>query len=318
MPLSNTILLLVGLVTLIIGGDLLVRGASRIALRFKISPLVVGVTIVAFGTSAPELLISVQAALTGSPDITMGNVIGSNICNLALVLGVTSLIAPIPVNSDSIKIDWPMTMGSSLLLYFVVREGLVDNYEGVVFLVILVLYIIFIIRRSRKNNIAIESLGIEVSEGNSDKSGLIWKELGLIALGGAGLYYGSDWFVNSAKDLAIYLGVSERIVGITVVALGTSLPELVTSIVAAFKKETDLALGNLMGSNIFNILSILGITSIIEEIVVSSVILNSDMIWMLAITLVLFPFMAFNKKIDRYEGLILLAVYVYYTINVIM
>ncbi|GAB3328659.1 calcium/sodium antiporter [Marivirga atlantica] len=318
MPLSNTILLLVGLVTLIIGGDLLVRGASRIALRFKISPLVVGVTIVAFGTSAPELLISVQAALTGSPDITMGNVIGSNICNLALVLGITSLIAPIPVNSDSIKIDWPMTMGSSLLLYFVVREGLVDNYEGVVFLVILVLYVIFIIRRSRKNNIAIESLGIEVSEDSINKSSKIWKELGLIAIGGAGLYYGSDWFVNSAKDLAIYLGVSERIVGITVVALGTSLPELVTSIVAAFKKETDLALGNLMGSNIFNILSILGITSIIEEIVVSSVILNSDMIWMLAITLVLFPFMAFNKKIDRYEGLILLAVYVYYTINVIM
>jgi cation:H+ antiporter len=209
-------------------------------------------------------------------------------------------------------------MGSSLLLYFVVREGLVDNYEGVVFLVILVLYVIFIIRRSRKNNIAIESLGIEVSEDSINKSSKIWKELGLIAIGGAGLYYGSDWFVNSAKDLAIYLGVSERIVGITVVALGTSLPELVTSIVAAFKKETDLALGNLMGSNIFNILSILGITSIIEEIVVSSVILNSDMIWMLAITLVLFPFMAFNKKIDRYEGLILLAVYVYYTINVIM
>ena len=318
MPLSNTILLIIGLVTLIIGGDLLVRGASRIALRFKISPLVVGVTIVAFGTSAPELLISIQAALTGSPDITMGNVIGSNICNLALVLGVTSLIAPIPVNKDSIKIDWPMTMGSSLLLYFVVREGFVDDYEGVIFLVILVLYVVYIIRRSRKNNINIESLGVEVeSAPPASKSGMA-KDLGLIALGGAGLYFGSDWFVNSAKDLAMYLGVSERIVGITVVALGTSLPELVTSIVAAFKKETDLALGNLMGSNIFNILSILGITSLIEEIQVSSVILNSDMIWMLLITLVLFPFMAINKKVDRYEGLILLAVYLYYTLNVIM
>lgn len=318
MPLSNTILLVIGLVTLIIGGDLLVRGASRIALRFKISPLVVGVTIVAFGTSAPELLISIQAALTGSPDITMGNVIGSNICNLALVLGVTALIAPIPVNKDSIKIDWPMTMGSSLLLYFVVREGFVDDYEGVFFLVILVLYVVFIVRRSRKNNISIENLGIEVETVTDTSRNGAYKELGLIAIGGVGLYFGSDWFVNSAKDMAVYLGVSERIVGVTVVALGTSLPELVTSIVAAFKKETDLALGNLMGSNIFNILSILGITSLIEEIHVSSIILNSDMIWMLAITLVIFPFMAFNKKIDRYEGLILLAVYIYYTINVIM
>ncbi|MFQ3214020.1 MAG: cation:H+ antiporter [Marivirga sp.] len=318
MPLSNTALLIVGLITLIIGGDLLVRGASRIALRFKISPLVVGLTIVAFGTSAPELLISIQAALTGSPDITMGNVIGSNICNLALVLGITALIAPIHVNSDSIKIDWPMTMGSSLLLYFVVREGFVNSYEGIFFLIILVLYLVFIIRRSRKNNTSIESLGIEVDDvPEASKTG-IYKEVGLIAIGGIGLYFGSDWFVNSAKDMAIYLGVSERIVGITVVALGTSLPELVTSIVAAFKKETDLALGNLMGSNIFNILSILGITSLIEEIHVSPIILNSDMIWMLAITLVLFPFMAINKKIDRYEGLILLGVYIFYTISVIM
>jgi cation:H+ antiporter len=318
MPLSNTVLLIVGLITLIIGGDLLVRGASRIALRFKISPLVVGVTIVAFGTSAPELLISIQAALTGSPDITMGNVIGSNICNLALVLGITALIAPIHVNSDSIKIDWPMTMGSSLLLYFVVREGFVNNYEGIFFLVILVLYIVFIVRRSRKNNMSIESLGIEVDDTPEASKTGIYKEVGLIAIGGIGLYFGSDWFVNSAKDMAIYLGVSERIVGITIVALGTSLPELVTSIVAAFKKETDLALGNLMGSNIFNILSILGITSLIEEIHVSPIILNSDMIWMLAITLLLFPFMAINKKIDRYEGLILLGVYIFYTINVIM
>ncbi len=318
MTLTNSILLIVGLGTLIIGGDLLVRGASRIALRFKISPLVVGVTIVAFGTSAPELLISVQAALTGSPDITMGNVIGSNICNLALVLGVTALIAPIHVNADSIKIDWPMTMGSSLLLYFVVREGFVDNYEGFFFLIILILYVVFIIRRSRKNNISIESLGFEVAKPENLQKGKIWKEAGLIVLGGAGLYFGSDWFVNSAKDLAMYMGVSERIVGITVVALGTSLPELVTSVVAATKKETDLALGNLMGSNIFNILSILGITSIIEEIEVSPVIINSDMIWMLGITLLLFPFMAFNRKIDRFEGLALLGIYLFYTISVIM
>lgn len=317
MPLSNTILLVVGLAVLILGGELLVRGASRIALRLKISPLVVGVTIVAFGTSSPELLISIQAALAGSPDITMGNVVGSNICNLALVLGITALIAPIPVNSDSIKIDWPMTMGCSLLLYFLVREGYVNDYEGVGFIVLLILYLFFIIRRSRKNHVGPEALGIDVEIPKSTSKKNLIKDISLIFIGGAGLYFGSDWFVNSAKDLAIYLGISERIVGITVVALGTSLPELVTSVVAAFKKETDLALGNLMGSNIFNILSILGITSIIADIEVDSIILNNDMIWMLAITLLLLPFMAINRIVDRYEGLILVGIYLYYTISVI-
>jgi cation:H+ antiporter len=281
------------------------------------SPLVVGVTIVAFGTSAPELLISIQAALAGSPDITMGNVVGSNICNLALVLGITALIAPIPVNADSIKIDWPMTMGSTLLLYFLVLEGYVNNYEGVGFMFLLILYLFFIIRRSRKNHISPEDLGIEVEVPTSASKKNMFKDFSLIAIGGVGLYFGSDWFVNSAKDLAIYMGISERIVGITVVALGTSLPELVTSIVAAFKKETDMALGNLMGSNIFNILSILGITSLISEIEVSQVIIDSDMIWMMAITLLLLPFMAINRVVDRYEGLILLGIYIFYTINVI-
>ncbi len=317
MPLTNTILLVVGLAVLILGGELLVRGASRIALRLKMSPLVVGVTIVAFGTSAPELLISIQAALAGSPDITMGNVIGSNICNLALVLGVTALIAPIPVNADSIKIDWPMTMGCSLLLYFLVQEGFVNDYEGIGFIVLLALYIFFIIRRSRKNHLSPEDLGIEVTAPTPSSKKNMIKDVSLIAIGGAGLYFGSDWFVNSAKDLAIYMGVSERTVGITVVALGTSLHELVTSVVAAFKKETDMALGNLMGSNIFNILSILGITSLIAEIEVSEVIVNSDMIWMLGITLLILPFMALNKIVDRYEGLILVGIYLYYTISVI-
>ncbi|WKV13586.1 calcium/sodium antiporter [Marivirga harenae] len=317
MPLSNTILLFVGLAVLILGGELLVRGASRIALRLKMSPLVVGVTIVAFGTSSPELLISIQAALAGSPDITMGNVIGSNICNLALVLGVTALIAPIPVNSDSIKIDWPMTMGCTILLYFLVQEGFVNDHEGLGFILLLALYVIFIIRRSRKKHISPEDLGIEVEAPTAGSTKNMLKDVSLILIGGAGLYFGSDWFVNSAKDLAIYMGISERIVGITVVALGTSLPELVTSVVAAFKKETDMALGNLMGSNIFNILSILGITSLIAEIEVSDVIINSDMIWMMGITLLILPFMALNKIVDRYEGLILLGIYVYYTINVI-
>ncbi len=311
----NIFLLIVGLVVLIVGGDFLVKGASSIALRFNLSPLVVGLTIVAFGTSAPELLISVKSALSGSPDLAMGNVIGSNICNLALVLGITAIISPIFVQKNSINIDWPMTMGSSLLLYLLVREGLVDSYEGLLFVGILILYIIFIIRKSRKDAKAARELAEEFDLPESPNSAL--KDMGFLAIGAAGLYFGSEWFVGAAQDLAREMGIQERIIGITVLALGTSLPELVTSSVASFKKETDLALGNLMGSNIFNILSILGITSIITEIKVSDVILNTDMIWMLGITLIILPLMLSRRQLGRVDGIILLMIYIYYTYTVV-
>ncbi len=315
--LFNIVLLVVGLFILILGGDFLVRGASSIALRAHISPLVVGLTVVAFGTSAPELLISVKAALAGSPDMTMGNVVGSNICNLALVLGVTALIGVIKVQPDSIKIDWPVTMGSSLLLYFVVtgEEGIINVYEGIFFVVLLVIYTVLIIRKSRKENKALRDLeeGLDVPGASSN----VWKDIVFIILGLAGLYYGSDWFVGGAQELALYLGVSERVIGITVLALGTSLPELVTAIVASIKKETDLALGNLMGSNIFNILSILGITSIIKDIHVSETIINHDVTIMLGITLLLLPLMLYKRSLGKVSGAILLAVYIVYTYSVI-
>lgn len=315
--LLNILMLIVGLFVLIIGGDFLVKGASSIALRAHISPLVVGLTIVAFGTSAPELLISIKAALAGSPDMTMGNVVGSNICNLALVLGVTALIEAIKVQPDSIKIDWPVTMGSSLLLYFVVKEdaAMIKTYEGIIFIVLLVAYTVFIIRKSRKETKARraleEGLDLEVPSKN------MTKDLLYIALGGAGLYFGADWFVGGAKDLALFLGVSERVIGITVLAIGTSLPELVTSIVASVKKETDLALGNLMGSNIFNILSIIGITSIIKDIHVSEQIIRHDMVTMMGITLLILPMMLYKRTIGRISGVILLLIYVFYTYTVI-
>lgn len=301
---------------LILGGEFLVRGASNIAIRFRISPLVVGLTVVAFGTSAPELLISIQSALKGSPDLAMGNVIGSNICNLALVLGITAMITPIEVKGNSIRIDWPMTMGSSLLLYFLVREGFVNSYEGVMFMIILVAYLIFIIKKSRKESDFIDPEALDIDPEEALKSNG-YKDAFYITLGAAGLYFGSEWFVGGARDLAIEMGVAERVIGITILALGTSLPELVTAIVASYKKQTDLALGNLMGSNIFNILSILGITSIIQEIRVSGVILNVDMIWMLGITLIILPMMLYKRKIGRPEGALLVVIYLYYTYNVI-
>jgi cation:H+ antiporter len=315
--LFNIGLLIIGLFTLIMGGDFLVRGASSIALRLHMTPLVVGLTIVAFGTSAPELLISLSAALDGSPDLAMGNVVGSNICNLALVLGVTILIGPIRVNADSIKIDWPVTMGSSVLLFFVVRDNVLGIYEGIFFVSVLLTYTIFIIRKSRiqmKAEIAMEK-DLDVPDLPSKS---LMKDIGVILIGSVGLYFGAKWFVIGAKELALFLEVSQRVIGITIVALGTSLPELVTAIVASFKKETDLALGNLFGSNIFNVLSILGITSIVKEIHVSSLIHQVDMLWMLGITLLILPLMLFKRKLGRTEGVILLLVYVYYTYSVIM
>ncbi len=315
--LTTIVLLIIGLIVLIVGGDYLVRGSSSIALRLHLSPLVVGLTIVAFGTSAPELLISIQSALKGSPDLVMGNVVGSNICNLALVLGLTAVINPVKVQINSIRFDWPMTMGASILLYLIVREGSIAAFEGILFLIIIISYLIFIIQQSRKETKA------NISAGDKDEipempSKQIWKDLVFIAIGCVGLYFGSEWFVNSAKELALSIGVEERVVGLTVVALGTSLPELVTAAVASYKGQTDLALGNLMGSNIFNILSILGITSIIREIHVHIDILNKDIIWMLMITLMILPFMIMRREIGRVDGFILLLVYVVYIYTVIV
>ncbi|MTI22148.1 calcium/sodium antiporter [Fulvivirga sp. RKSG066] len=314
--LLNILMLIVGLFVLILGGDFLVRGASSVALRAHISPMVVGLTIVAFGTSAPELLISVKAALDGSPDMTMGNVVGSNICNLALVLGVTAIIGSIRVQADTIKLDWPVTMGSALLLYFVVKEDdLISTYEGVIFIGLLIVYTFYIIRKSRKETKAIRALEEDLDL--PDESSKLWMDIVYIVGGCAGLYFGADWFVGGAKDLASFLGVSERVIGITVLALGTSLPELVTAIVASIKKETDLALGNLMGSNIFNVLSILGITSIIQNIHVSEEILEHDMVAMLGVTLIILPMMLYKRLMTRVSGIILLSIYVYYTYTVI-
>ncbi len=314
------VFLILGLVVLIAGGDFLVRGASRVALRLRISPLVVGLTIVAFGTSAPELFISIQSALSGSPDMAMGNVIGSNICNLALVLGVTSIFSPIQVNANSIKIDWPMAMGSSMLLFILVAEGYLKRTEGILFVIILGAYVFFLINRSRRDN---KQKFAELAEDEViEKEATNWThwivDFGWVALGCLGLYFGSEWFVGGAKKLFQEMGVSERIIGILVLAIGTSLPELVTSIVAAIKKNTDLAIGNLMGSNIFNVLSILGITSIIQDIQVSNAIKEYDMLWMLGITLVLLPMMVVNRKVGRIQGGILLSIYIYYTYSILV
>ncbi len=310
-------LLIIGLVILIVGGDYLVKGSSNIAFRLKLSPLVVGLTIVAFGTSAPELLISIQSALIGSPDIAVGNVVGSNICNLALVLGVTAVIYPVKVQSNSIKIDWPVTLGASLLLYIISLDGYIGIYEGLMFVLILIVYLFLIIKQSRKSILALE---INKEENNIPESPQkpLWKDILFIVLGCVGLYYGSEWFVGSAKEITIQFGVEERVVGLTIVAIGTSLPEMVTAAMASYKGHTDLALGNLMGSNIFNILSILGITSIIKKIHINDQILSIDMWWMIAITIMILPLMIMRREVGRVDGIILLLVYSIYFYTIVV
>lgn len=312
----NLFLLLVGLVVLILGGELLVRGATRLALLLKISPMVVGLTIVAFGTSAPELFVSIKSALAGSPDIAIGNVVGSNICNLALILGLTAIITPIPVGRNSIRIDWPVAMIGSLLLYYWMSDGAIEFFEGVIFVGLVITYTVFIVNRSRKETNAALELSDEIIKGTPVKQTLV--DTLLIVAGCAGLYFGSDWFLMGAIAIAENLGVSERVIGLTVVAVGTSLPEMVTSVMASLKKQIDVALGNLIGSNIFNILFILGTTSIVMEIPVSEVILGNDMIWMIAVTLLIFPMMITKKNIGRWEGVMLFLVYGAYTYSVLM
>ena len=310
------LMMAIGLGALVFGSNLLLKGAESVALRAKISPLVVGVTIVAFGTSTPELLISIRAALMGSSDFTMGNVIGSNICNLALIFGLTLLIRPVKININSIKVDWPVAMSATLLLYFLLLKRTIGVQEGALFLVLLLGYTLFIIYKSRKE----QTNNAEKHHHANQKirlNGNLWVEIVFLIIGSLGLYYGSEWFVTGANNMALVFGLSERVIGIMILAVGTSLPELATSLVAAFKKETDMAIGNLIGSNIFNILFILGITSVITNISVSEAILNVDMIWMLGVTLIILPLMAFNKKMGRISGVLLLTIYVFYTYVVI-
>ena len=305
----NTILLLAtGLGVLIAGGDFLVRGATSLAQHLRLSSLVIGLTVVSMGTSAPELIISIQSALAGSPDLATGNVVGSNICNLALVLGLMSVLNKVPVSAASIRFDWPMTMAATLLFYIVALDRMLGRLEGVVLLALLAIFITVILRNSLQEFKLVKVLASDQAL-RKIPTRPVWKSLVYLSIGVVLMYYGSEWFVVSARSLAVDLGISERIVGLTVVAVGTSLPELVTSISAAVKKETDMALGNLLGSNIFNSLAIMGITGLIVPVRVNQTMLNNDMLWMLSITLVLLPLMLIKRDVSRIDGVVLLAMY---------
>ncbi|MEX1193360.1 MAG: calcium/sodium antiporter [Brumimicrobium sp.] len=306
-------LVVLGLAALIIGGDFLVRGSVGIAAKARLSKLVIGMTVVSFGTSAPELIVSLQSAADGLPEIAIGNVIGSNIANLALVLGLTVLIFPMPVSRNTIRFDWPMMMLASILFYLFALNLNIERWEGVLLLLVLVAFIVFLIRNSRKK----EEVQLDIPNDLEvlTKKISIWKHLLFLLLGLVGLYFGANWLIDGAKALAERGGLSKHVIGITVVAFGTSVPELVTSCVAAYKKETDISVGNLIGSNIFNIMVVLGITSIVKPIGIEPNVMSWDILWMIGISLIIFPMMVFRKKIGRFSGFVLLAAYIGYIIS---
>ncbi|MFV8280006.1 calcium/sodium antiporter [Christiangramia marina] len=304
----SVVFLIVGFVLLVIGGEFLVRSSVAISLKLSISRMVVGLTVVSFATSAPELLVSLQAAIDGFSDISLGNVIGSNIANIGLVLGLTAMVSPLMVDRDFYRINWPVMMLFSIVLYFFLQSGeVLSRIEGGILLLGLVGYMFLLIKRSRrKDNIVADEVDLSLQDVRSIKLG-IWLLIGILALWG-----GSELLVMGAVDLATQLGISERVVSVTIIAVGTSVPELAASLIAAMKKEKAISLGNLIGSNIFNIASVLGLTALIKPVVVqSSEILSNDMIWMLAIAFGLLPLLLIPKpsEMGRKEGFGLIAAY---------
>jgi cation:H+ antiporter len=305
----SIVFILIGLTLLVVGGEFLVRAAVALSFKFNVSRMVIGLTVVSFATSAPELLVSLQAAMSGFSDISLGNVIGSNIANLGLVLGITAIISAIEVDRDFYRFNWPVMMLFSIALYFFLSSGKeLSRIEGLMLLIGLVVYLVLLIRRSRRSTkVDIEGIDDSLKQTSNFKM-IFW-----LLIGGLALWGGSELLVDGAVDLATLMGVSERVISVTIIAIGTSVPELAASVIAALKQEKALSLGNLIGSNIFNIASVLGITAMIQPIVMqSNEILSNDIFWMLGIAFVLIPLVFSPKRylISRYKGIILFVGYV--------
>jgi len=302
------LLLALGFALLLYGGKFLVKGGVALAERFNVSSLVIGLTVVSIGTSAPELFVSLVAAIKGHPEVAIGNVIGSNIANITLVLAMTAIIIPIPVRSNSVKIDAPFMLIISILLWIFIFNLQFMRWEGIVFLVLMVIYIIGILKYSRNTKTKIKD-----DKNNGEIQGL-GKIIIMLVLAYAGLAFGSNLLVDNASIIAANFGVSERVIAITIVAFGTSLPELTTSLLAALKGEMDISIGNIIGSNIFNILFVLGLTGVIRPVSIDPSFLRFDIIWMFATSLLLFFFILPFKggKLTRFKGGLLFFSYCIY------
>ncbi len=311
---QNYLFVVGGLVLLIAGGNWLLKSAVDLSLKLNIPKIVIGMTVVSFATSAPELIVSVNAALDGFPDLALGNVVGSNIANLGLVLAITILLGSIDVKKSFYTTDWPVMMLASLLFFFFIYfDGVLQMYEGIIMVVFLFIFLVYLLRFQKK---AVEE--------ESDKPVLmmpIWKTALFLGLGGVALWGGSELLITGSVGLAKNFGVSDRIIAVTIVSIGTSIPELAASIIAIINKEKAISLGNLIGSNIFNLLAVLGITSIITPIkVMDEGLLSNDIFWMLGMSFLILPLVFVPKglRLGWRDGLILLALYVtfvYFTIT---
>lgn len=303
----EVIFLVLGLVLLVVGSDFLLRSSIDLSLKYNVSKLVIGLTIVSFATSAPELLISISSVLKNSSDIAISNVIGSNIANIGLVFSIALLFVTINIKKENIKYDFPWLIIVSLLFIWFLQDSQIDRFEGVVFTSVLVLFIIFSFKVRANESEDLDDL----STSNMSLS----KIFIYLALSSILLYSGSELFVESSIFFANYFGVSERVIGLTMVAMGTSLPELATTLVAIYKKELDISIGNIIGSNIFNILAVIGITSIIRTLSIkSSEILSFDIYVMFGFSAVLGVFFFFPRKYKMYSihGLFLLSAFLLY------
>jgi len=315
------LLVLVGLALLIAGGEALVRGGSGIALLAKISPTVVGLTIVAAGTSAPELVVSVQAAFKGSTGLALGNVVGSNLFNMGMTMGLAATITPLAIVGNTVRLEWPVMTIATAQLYLLARDGTVDRLEGAFLFGGMVVFIVYSVWVARKATIPAEQQQAEASvvTASFGKTGGAALALNLLAvlLGVGMLAGGSTALVNGAVSIATTLGLSDTVIGLTIVAGGTGTPELVTTLLASRRGQNDVAIANILGSNIFNVLGIAGATALIHPLPVPEEIITRDGWWLIGASLLLFPLMRSHMKITRVEGLLLLAGYVTYMVLLI-
>ncbi len=320
MTIETFLFLIAGLVLLVVGAEGLVRGASRLAGAMGISPLIIGLTVVAFGTSAPELAVSLQSTLQGQADIAVGNVVGSNIFNVLFILGVSALLIPLVVDQQLIRLDVPLLIGVSFLAWWMSADGVLERWEGALLFAGLITYIVFLVRKSRRESQSVQ----EEYAGEYSATVQGWQgwviNLALVIVGLGLLVWGSRWMVAGATSLARALGLSELVIGLTIVAVGTSLPEVATSVLAAIRGERDIAVGNAIGSSLFNIMAVLGLSSIITPngIPVSSAAIHFDIPVMVAVAVATLPIFFTGNLIARWEGAVFLIYYVVYTAYLIL
>jgi len=303
---QNLLFIVLGLFLLILGGNWLLKSAVALSLRLNISKIVIGMTVVSFATSAPELIVSINAALEGFPDLALGNVVGSNIANLGLVLAITIILGSIKVRKSFYTTDWPVMMAASLLFFgFIYFDGELQRYEGMLMLIFLFSFLVYLLRFQK-------TVVVEELQGDTESLPL-YKAVLFLGLGGAALWGGSELLVNGAVGMATFYEISERVIGITVVSIGTSIPELAASVIAVIKKEKAISIGNLIGSNIFNLLAVMGITSMITPIkVMDDGLLNNDIFWMLGISFLILPLVFLPKRfrLGWRDGIVLLGIYI--------